>query len=453
MNRSSRVAPLLSVALVAAASGCFADPLADDLEAGDSVGDSGSEATEADATSEDTTDAESGTEDAETTTTESESEATDTDETEDADDTETSSPACGDGEIAVGELCLSTTPDEFAAGQPLQDGFKVHVAVGEFDPGVNGVVAVFGQPQASVLRGDGSGGLEAAELLDLGSLTDGVAVGDLEPDGDVDFVAGGSPLTAMRNDGNGGWLPVEIEGGFLFGSYPIALAQFDASPQLDVVFAEGYNTVWVLGDSQGGWSPGDVGGAQWTGGDSWLTVTEFGFDGDGFMDLVVASRWTPSLAILRGNGNGTFTSQGQIDACEGGGCDILELHAADLDGDGNPDLIASTSVGLSVLLGTDEGTFVHDQIHDIPGVDRVDSADIDNDGNIDLAVASRADGDIRVLLGDGAGDFAAPLVLEVPGDSTQTVAFADMNGDGALEVVTGYAYNGGGWVAVFANDP
>ena len=219
------------------------------------------------------------------------------------------------------------------------------------------------------------------------------------------------------------------------------------------MFAEGYNTVWVPGSMFGGWSPGQSGGHQFTGGDSWLTLTEFGFDGDGFTDLMVASQWEPKVVFSRGQGNGTFTQQGEAFVCNPGVCDILELHAVDLNGDDDPDIVASFDTGFSVVPSNGDGTYSDYQLHASPGADHISSGDIDNDGDNDLVVASRDDGDLRLFLNAGDGTFADPIVFPVAGDSTRTTAMVDLDGDGAMELLTAYDYNGGGWVAVFEANP
>jgi hypothetical protein len=357
-------------------------------------------------------------------------------------------PGCGDGQTVVGELCLSETITQYAAEQSM-----LRLAVGEFDHDAPGVVAVGGALEASLLRGDGSGALLGASVLSLFGASHSVAAGDLDDDGDVDFAADGSPSTVMLNDGVGGWTTVEVDVPNNFGSYRLLLAQIDGGGPLDLLFSEGYNTLWVPGDPFGGWSPGTLDSEQFTGGDSWLATAHFAFDGDQITDLLIASRWEARVATARGTGDGNFTQVGDASVCNPGACEIAELHAADVNGDNDPDIIASYESGFSVLLAAGDGTFGEYQLNPSPGADHISSGDVDNDGDTDLLVASRFDGDLRLFLGEGTGSFAEPIVYDVPGDSTQTTAMADLNGDGALELLTAYDFNGGGWVGVFEADP
>jgi hypothetical protein len=355
---------------------------------------------------------------------------------------------CGDGLTVVGELCLSETPTQYPTNQGV-----VRLAVGAFDAGAPGVVAVGFFAQASLLRGDGSGGLLPVELVPLLGGPRSVATGDVDNDGDVDFAADGDPSSVMLNDGVGGWESVEVDVGFSFSSYRMLLGQIDGNAPLDFLYSEGYNTRWIPGAPFGGWSPAAPGSQQFTGGDSWLALTTFAVDGDDFSDLLVASQWEARVAIARGFGDGTFEQIGSANVCNPGACEIAELHAADVNGDDDPDIIASYESGFSILLAQGDGTFGNYQLTPSPGADHISSGDIDNDGDTDLVVASRFDGDLRLFLGDNTGMFSDPIVFDVPGNSTQTTAMVDLDGDGAMELLTAYEFNGGGWIGVFEANP
>ncbi|MDQ3934333.1 MAG: VCBS repeat-containing protein, partial [Actinomycetota bacterium] len=81
-----------------------------------------------------------------------------------------------------------------------------------------------------------------------------------------------------------------------------------------------------------------------------------------------------------------------------------DLVAADLNGDGRPDLAASDSRGrVRVLLNQGGGTLVRGGTHPVPAsLDRLVAADVDRDGDQDLVVAAEGKG-AAVLAGDGRG--------------------------------------------------
>ncbi|MFV8754609.1 FG-GAP-like repeat-containing protein [Nannocystaceae bacterium ST9] len=407
------------------------------------------------------TEGESGTDDDDTSTGDVETgdstsaDPTDTDST-DSDPTDTDSttgdpPACNDGNADPGELCLATTPTESTL--PIT-GFRMDYGRFGLHPGI----AVVGGPNApmavAILPGKGDRTFEAPQMVALDSFATSIDVDDMDDDGDHDLVTSGGLLCSRMNDGMGGWeFPDMLQpaGGVAIGR--VQLGQFDGNAPLDAVWAEGYNTRWARGNAFSGWTFGTEGWSQFTGGDFWVEVTEWGFDGDGFTDLAVTSQWEAKVSITRGMGNATFTEVGQVPICEAGSCDITELHVDDVDGDDNPDLIASFADGISVVLGNDDGTFGGFELHAFPGADYTTSGDVDNDGDVDLLVASATTGDLGLFLGDGTGAFAEPMIFATPSDTLRTAAMFDLDEDGAKELVTVYNYDGAGWVGVFEATP
>ena len=76
------------------------------------------------------------------------------------------------------------------------------------------------------------------------------------------------------------------------------------------------------------------------------------FNGDGKLDLAVIS--TKSVAILLGNGDGTFRTPINYFAGE----DPQFIATGDFNGDGKLDLaVADRSSAISILLGNGDGTF------------------------------------------------------------------------------------------------
>ncbi len=118
------------------------------------------------------------------------------------------------------------------------------------------------------------------------------------------------------------------------------------------------------------------------------------------------------------------------------------VRSADLNGDGDLDLItgnqsASGASTVSILLGAGDGAFL-DAI-DFDAGQRLASftlADMDRDGDLDLVTAN--DTSARVLLNDGEAQFSAFTALTVAA-SAVFVAAADVNDDGHLDLVTAHS--------------
>jgi hypothetical protein len=175
-------------------------------------------------------------------------------------------------------------------------------------------------------------------------------------------------------------------------------------------------------------------------------------DGDGDLDLVVARNHRPSEAgrapsvVLR-NDDGRFTVAAELDAERG----LRSVGVLDYDHDGRLDLFLVAdrfSAGSSVLL-RNEGDFRFSDAtadaglpDDVQGLG-VAAADLSGDGWPDLFVA----GSNRLFVNDGAGAFregdSEVFAWETYGeeDDPAGVAVGDVNRDGRSDLVVGQHYN------------
>ena len=152
-------------------------------------------------------------------------------------------------------------------------------------------------------------------------------------------------------------------------------------------------------------------------------------DGDGAPELVVGR--TP-LTVLAGSGDGGFS--GRVGTPVPG--PLTAAAAADVDGDGLDDLIAlHTDGSISVLRSLGGARLAADWTRSPGCLDplAMAAADLDDDGWLDLAV-STTDGRVTVLSGDGSGGFSLGAGIEADATGT-TMAAADLDGDGRSELV------------------
>ena len=125
--------------------------------------------------------------------------------------------------------------------------------------------------------------------------------------------------------------------------------------------------------------------------------------------------------------------------CGGGGCERgRQARSVVANGDG--------SVG--VLLGNGDGTFQAAVSYGSGGASAssVAVADVNGDGKLDLVVANYcassdcANGSVGVLLGNGDGTFQAAVPYSSGGLYTDAVVLGDLNRDGKLDLVLASEY-------------
>jgi hypothetical protein len=172
-------------------------------------------------------------------------------------------------------------------------------------------------------------------------------------------------------------------------------------------------------------------------------------NGDAKPDVVTANLFSNNVSILLGTGSGSFGAANNF--AVGNSPDSVAI--ADLNGDGKPDLAVANggSPYVSVLLNTTPpnattptfGAATNSAVG-APRNDSVAIADFNGDGKLDLVTANQVIGNnslgVSVLLGDGIGSFGAAINLTA-GTRPIGLAIADLNGDGKPDIVTANLIN------------
>jgi Big-like domain-containing protein/VCBS repeat protein/FG-GAP repeat protein len=171
------------------------------------------------------------------------------------------------------------------------------------------------------------------------------------------------------------------------------------------------------------------------------------FNGDGKVDLAVSTDGTLSacVAVMLGNGDGTFQSPVNYGNSNCGGSNVLAIVTGDFNRDGKPDLaVTSRQSVVSILLGNGDGTF-QSPVNYSTGVlnnanfptEITAVGDFNNDNNPDLIIVG-VGGAAGVLLGNGDGTFHPAINFTVPTGGpfdNFSVAVSDFNRDGKLDAV------------------
>lgn len=168
---------------------------------------------------------------------------------------------------------------------------------------------------------------------------------------------------------------------------------------------------------------------------------------DTHIDLISGSHDSYRIAVLLGDGKGTFTpAQGSpFSPNRHGKPHNHRVAVADLNGDKHPDIVAANIVDgdLSIFLGDGRSGFAPSSQSPLPmgpGAYAIRIADINHDGSPDLVVASTHDEgpDLQVALSRGNGTFER---IET-GASRKKLRIAnldlvDWNRDGHLDAIVG----------------
>jgi hypothetical protein len=271
-----------------------------------------------------------------------------------------------------------------------------------------------------------------------------VALGDLDGDGDLDAFVGNAAWSGAQP--NRVWLN---QGGFQAGtpgtfaggqsldiahSNGVALGDMDGDGDLDAFVANGEsqtNSVWL--------NQGDgtfVSNGQSLGNANSLSVLLGDLDGDGDLDAFVGNLGANEVWLNRGDAS--FADSGQ----RLGGVGSYDLDLGDLDGDGDLDVFVANSDPFTnanrVWLNAGDGLFeIGQAVGDSDSV-AVALGDLDADGDLDACVANY-DQTNEVWLNDGQGVYQdSGLGL---GAASWYAALGDVDSDGDMDA---FVSDGGG---------
>ena len=232
-----------------------------------------------------------------------------------------------------------------------------------------------------------------------------------------------------------------------FSAITLILADLNADGHADIAVAgDPQNLTVFLNDGKGGFraAKSTTAGAH----PSALAASDM--NGDGKIDLVVANHEMAYVTLLLGNGKGDFTAR------------TLPVHSkphphaigvGDFDGDQRPDILVDSWMEdrFMILLGR--------QQWQAPGVAapvgrkpywNVAVADVDGDGALDIVAPNAGLGTVSILAGNGRAQFAhVPGSPFAAGPGPFSVAVGDLNGDRRPDVAVA---NYSGHASYTAND-
>ncbi len=365
-------------------------------------------------------------------------------------------PGGGSSNVVYFPIATPETTVNFAnaSGSPITGiNLPLSVAVGDFNGDSKPDLAIGGDPGISVLLGNGDGTFNQASgsPISMFSAQQGtdplpaaVVVGDFNNSGklgiavaDAGYAINNVPVLLGNGDGT---FTLSTGPGNTnnYSSCSMAAADFNADGNLDLAITNDlYGMAILLGYGDGAFNPAAGSPIQTPLGSCFVAVGDF--NGDGKLDLAIANSNGNTVTILLGNGDGTFTQALNSPITVGNAPGAIV--AGDFNGDGKTDIAVANYADntVTILLGNGDGTFTAAAGSPISvgtSPDAIAVGDFLGNGELDLAVANSGSNNVTLMLGNGNGTFtqAANSPFAV-GNTPVSIAVADFNGDGRLDLV------------------
>lgn len=338
-----------------------------------------------------------------------------------------------------------------APGSPIPvEGGPSNVALADVNTdGELDLVVTSGQKRSiTLLLGQGDGQFRAAPASPfvLPDPPGEMVLGDIDGNRTLDLVVATHDsygVILLLGDGKGDFTlapnsPVAMKKGERPHTHGLGIGDLNGDDKPDLVTANNNDSdiAVVFGDGRGSFTPAP--GSPFAVAPSPYPLTLGDLNADGHLDIVSTSTAESSraLTVLFGDGRGGFRrSDIQLRT-------VRPWYVAidDLNGDGKPDMVSTHAERneLTVLIANSTGSFTEtpDSPYDLGhSAWRVLLVDVNRDGKADVVAA--ADKGVRIMLGDGRGGFTpAPGSPFPAGSGAWRHAIGDLNGDGKPDIAT-----------------
>lgn len=313
-----------------------------------------------------------------------------------------------------------------------------------------------GRDEVSVLLGNGDGTFQPQRGFAAGYLPRALEVADVNRDGRPDVVVNGYlGLSVLLNTGTDTLF--QQQGPVIaVGNNALAVADVNRDGWIDVIVADYWNVSVLLNrkkeilvnsaDSVFEQPRRFTGSVP----ESYQTLLVADVNGDEWLDVITADYWNATL-LLNSRDATLFQGVRRFPVRTSASHPLL---ATDVNGDNRLDLVTADYFTVSVLVNTgddsgDTTLFQAAQSFAV-GYDPISlrAADIDWDGDRDVVAANRNSDDVSVLLNTGSDPLIAPtspLFQEqrrfVMGNEPGWLLLDDFNGDGRPDLATANRYD------------
>ena len=161
-------------------------------------------------------------------------------------------------------------------------------------------------------------------------------------------------------------------------------------------------------------------------------------DGDGDLDIVIANEFRPNILLIN-DGNGSFANASNRLPQTNRDSEDVALADFDLDGDIDIVIVSEDDQINEYYINNGNGTFadVSNRIVSQGTSNAVELGDFNGDGAPDLFIGNN--GQNVILINSGTGLFTDETQQRLPAinDVTQDIDFGDVDGDGDIDILVG----------------
>ncbi len=309
-----------------------------------------------------------------------------------------------------------------------------------------------GSRNISVLLGDGTGNFTPVQnSMFLDSTSHILVIGDVNNDKKPDVLISchdSYGVTVLLGNGQGNFSsapgsPFSVLDSTRPHNHGLAVGDINKDGNLDFATSNyGHHSVSVmLGNGKGGFAPAPASPFKVGRGPYPLVLGDVNEDGN--LDIITPNVSSNNVSVLLGDGKGDFSSAPHSPFS-------VETRpyfatSGDLNGDGNLDIITSHDdiTKISFLLGDGKGGFRTAPSSPLDIGKRgwkAEVADMNQDSLTDLVMCNTGVDYVTVMVGDGKGNFKhAPGSPYKVGNGPTGITVGDLNGDGKNDIVAANA--------------